>query len=58
MYEENSCIYIFRRETLVSRRNRLGERPLMFEIDAAEAWDIDEILDFEITDFLMKRRTG
>jgi CMP-N-acetylneuraminic acid synthetase len=30
----------------------------MFEIDAAEAWDIDEILDFEITDFLMKRRTG
>jgi CMP-N-acetylneuraminic acid synthetase len=58
VYEENSCIYIFRRETLVSRRNRLGERPLMFEIDAAEAWDIDEILDFEITDFLMKRRTG
>ena len=58
VYEENSCIYIFRRETLVSRRNRLGERPLMFEIDSAEAWDIDEILDFEITDFLMKRRTG
>ena len=55
IYEENSCIYIFRSETLVSRRNRLGERPMMFEIDAAEAWDIDEILDFEITDFLMRR---
>jgi CMP-N-acetylneuraminic acid synthetase len=53
VYEENSCIYIFTRETLVARRNRLGERPLLFEIDAAEAWDIDELLDFEIVNFLM-----
>jgi CMP-N-acetylneuraminic acid synthetase len=56
IYEENSCIYIFCRETLLARRNRLGERPMMFEIDAAEAWDIDEALDFEITDFLMRRK--
>ena len=55
VYEENSCLYIFNRETLLRRRNRLGDRPLMFEIDAAEAWDIDEELDFAITDFLMKR---
>jgi CMP-N-acetylneuraminic acid synthetase len=56
VYEENSCIYIFRRETLLARRNRLGERPMMFPIDAAEAWDIDVALDFEITDFLMRRK--
>jgi CMP-N-acetylneuraminic acid synthetase len=55
VYEENSCIYIFTRQTLVARRNRLGERPYLFEIDAAEAWDIDEELDFEIVDFLMKK---
>jgi CMP-N-acetylneuraminic acid synthetase len=55
VYEENSCIYIFTRPTLLDRRNRLGERPLMFEIDAAEAWDIDEELDFDITNFLMSR---
>ena len=55
VYEENSCMYIFSRETLLNRRNRLGERPLMFEIEAAEAWDIDEELDFAITDFLMQR---
>jgi CMP-N-acetylneuraminic acid synthetase len=53
VYEENSCIYIFSRETLLARRNRLGERPLMFPIDAAEAWDIDEELDFTIVNFLM-----
>jgi CMP-N-acetylneuraminic acid synthetase len=28
----------------------------MFEIDADEAWDIDEELDFAICDFLMSRR--
>jgi CMP-N-acetylneuraminic acid synthetase len=56
VYEENSCLYLFNRETLLRRRNRLGERPLMFEIPAAEAWDIDEELDFEITEFLMERR--
>jgi CMP-N-acetylneuraminic acid synthetase len=58
VYEENSCIYIFQRETLLARRNRLGERPLMFEIPAAEAWDIDVELDFEITEFLMRRKDG
>ncbi len=56
IYEENSCIYIFTRETLMRQRNRLGDRPMMFEIPAAEAWDIDEPLDFEIVDFLMKDR--
>ncbi len=53
VYEENSCMYIFNRENLFRRRNRLGDRPMMFPIEAAEAWDIDEELDFAITDFLM-----
>jgi CMP-N-acetylneuraminic acid synthetase len=29
----------------------------MFEIDAGEAWDIDEELDFAITDFLLSKRS-
>jgi CMP-N-acetylneuraminic acid synthetase len=56
IYEENSCIYIFKRETLVLRRNRLGERPLMFEVERNEAWDIDEELDFEVAEFLVKQK--
>jgi CMP-N-acetylneuraminic acid synthetase len=55
VYEENSCIYIFTRQTLLNRRNRLGVHPFMFEIDAAEAWDIDDELDFLITEFLIQR---
>lgn len=55
VYEENSCIYLFTREVLAARRNRLGKNPLLFEIDADEAWDIDDELDFAITDFLLTR---
>ena len=56
VYEENSCLYIFTRDNLVKRHHRIGERPLMFEIASDEAWDIDEELDFEICDFLLKRQ--
>jgi CMP-N-acetylneuraminic acid synthetase len=56
VYQENSCLYIFNRTNLSQKRNRIGERPLLFEIDADEAWDIDEISDFDIADFLMQRR--
>lgn len=53
VYEENSCIYLFTRQTLFNRLNRIGERPYMFVMDASEAWDIDDELDFAISEFLM-----
>jgi CMP-N-acetylneuraminic acid synthetase len=56
VYEENSCVYLFTRENLERKKHRIGDHPLMFEIDADEAWDIDEELDFEIADFLMRKR--
>jgi CMP-N-acetylneuraminic acid synthetase len=56
VYEENSCLYIFTRQNLISRRNRLGERPMLFEIQADEAWDIDEELDFLICDLLVRQQ--
>lgn len=56
LYEENSNLYIFTRDTLERRHNRIGERPLMFEIERLEAWDIDEDLDFRIAEFLYLER--
>lgn len=56
VYEENSCLYIFQRSTLEARGNRIGERPLMFETDREEAWDIDEELDFRVAQFLYLER--
>ncbi len=56
VYEENSNLYIFQKHILEKRRNRIGYRPLLFEIEREEAWDIDELLDFEIAEFLYRRR--
>jgi CMP-N-acetylneuraminic acid synthetase len=55
VYMENSCVYLFTRQTLEQRRNRIGERPYMFEISPAEAWDIDEESTFRIVEQLMQQ---
>jgi CMP-N-acetylneuraminic acid synthetase len=55
-FEENSCLYLFTRENLHERNNRMGSHPMMFEIAPDESWDIDDELDFAIVDFLMRRR--
>jgi CMP-N-acetylneuraminic acid synthetase len=56
LYEENSCLYIFQRQQMLARRNRIGASPLMFEIPIDEAWDIDESLDLEIVSALQAQR--
>jgi len=56
IYEENSCLYIFSEEKLRARRNRIGDKPLMFEISPEEALDIDNESDFLIADLLMRHR--
>ena len=58
VYAENSNLYLFSAETLRERRNRIGERPLLFEIDRAEAWDIDDELDFRIAELLYLEMGG
>lgn len=57
IYEENSCLYIFTRDTLQTRHNRIGQRPYMFEIERYEAVDIDEEIDFRFTEMLYQMRT-
>ena len=56
IFEENSCIYLFQRDILVNRKNRIGERPYMFEMDRDEAFDIDEELDFLMAELMIKHR--
>lgn len=58
IFEENSCIYLFSRQTLLARRNRLGEHPLMFEIPPDEAIDIDEELDFLMAEMIYRQLYG
>lgn len=56
IFEENSCMYLFTRDILMRRRTRIGDRPMMFEIPAIEAQDIDDETEFNITDMLMRLR--
>lgn len=55
VYEENSCVYIFERETLIEKHNRIGNRPFLFEIEAVEAQDLDEEIDFQVADLIYKQ---
>jgi N-acylneuraminate cytidylyltransferase len=54
IFEENSCIYMFTRETFLRRRSRIGENPMFFPIDSIVAVDIDEESDFQMAEALMR----
>lgn len=56
VYEENSCLYLFTRESFERHGNRIGERPLLFEIPRDEAWDIDEESDWSVVEALYDRQ--
>ena len=55
IYEENSCFYIFSKETNEKIGNRLGSNPLMFPINKLEAVDIDNMEDLYLAEFLLQK---
>lgn len=58
LYEENSNLYLFTQASIERRENRIGDDPRMYEIDADEAVDIDEPIDFRTAEFLHRDRYG
>jgi CMP-N-acetylneuraminic acid synthetase len=56
VYAENSCLYLFTQQTLLAKRNRIGDRPLLYEIPADEAQDIDDEFGFQLADLMLSRR--
>ena len=56
IYEENSCFYIFSKETNRKIKNRLGSNPIMFPINPLEAADIDNMEDFYWVEFLLEKK--
>ena len=53
LYEDNSTMYIFSRDSFAKTRNRIGERPYMFEVPKAEAYDIDTEDDWKLVEAVM-----
>jgi CMP-N-acetylneuraminic acid synthetase len=58
VFEENSCLYLFSKEILQRKHNRIGDRPYLFEIPEIEAQDIDIELNFKMAEFLYKELNG
>ncbi|MEO1057335.1 MAG: acylneuraminate cytidylyltransferase family protein [Actinomycetota bacterium] len=57
VYEENSNVYVFP-DHLIAAGQRIGDRPMLFEVDPLEAVDIDEEHDFVIAELLHKMRSA
>jgi CMP-N-acetylneuraminic acid synthetase len=56
LYEEASAVYLFTRKSFEKFKNRIGERPYMFEINPEEAIDIDEEFDFKLVELIISSR--
>jgi len=52
LYEENSCVYVFTRESFAKRGRRIGERPMMFPTPPTESVDIDDEFAFRLAELL------
>ena len=53
VYEENSTLYIFSRESFTNAGNRrIGIKPYMFEVPHTEAMDIDTQADFDMACYM------
>jgi CMP-N-acetylneuraminic acid synthetase len=46
IYLENSCFFIFTRDSLLATKNRIGVRPGVVEVNGVESIDIDNESDF------------
>ncbi len=55
IYEENSGFYIFSRKSFFKKKNRIGNRPKLYEINKIEAFDIDDVHDFAIVQKILKK---
>lgn len=52
VYEENSCIYVFTRESFGKQQRRIGEKPLMLATPQIESIDIDDEFTFRLAELL------
>tara|TARA_X000000368_G_C23039378_1_gene716162 strand:- start:281 stop:973 length:693 start_codon:yes stop_codon:yes gene_type:complete len=55
-YEENSCLYIFSKDSFSINKTRIGSSPLIHPIPKNESIDIDDKYDWEIAESVMKNR--
>lgn len=55
LYEENSCLYIFKVTTIKTYGNRIGPKKYFFPMNQLESWDIDTEDDFNLAQAILKQ---
>ena len=55
-FEENSCLYIFSKESFADTAARIGRNPILFETPLLESSDIDEPHDWELAELILQAR--
>jgi len=55
LYEENSCMYLFSKSSLLQHGHRIGSKPYMYIMNDIESQDIDVEDDFILTEMLVKK---
>ncbi len=58
LYEENSNLYIFTRESFLKTNARIGRKPMLFETPRMESFDIDTPVDWTICEIVSKYATS
>jgi CMP-N-acetylneuraminic acid synthetase len=56
-FEENSCLYVFSRDSFMSTSARIGKRPVLFETPRLESLDIDTQDDWDLVESILMSRT-
>jgi len=54
IYEENSCMYVFSKDTLMKYNARIGNKAYLYKMNDIESTDIDWPEDFKIAESLHK----
>lgn len=54
LYEENSCLYIFKKNILFEKHHRIGDKPYIYVMNDIESSDIDIESDFVLAEQLHK----
>ncbi len=52
LFEENSCLYVFTRESFGQKGRRIGLKPMMFPTPPMESIDIDDEFAFRLAELL------
>lgn len=53
VYEENSCFYIFTKESFLKNNNRIGINPFLFDISSVESLKLKDSLSYKLAEILM-----